>query len=348
MKNLKRAGGVLLALAMALSMAACGSKETTQPENPTSGEVSGADTVKSEIPFLTFAASDSGGEWYTMSVAVNTILEDKLGIATSVGPGGGQANIYAVQNGEAQFGWSNTATLSTAVAGDAPFDDGVDYSDLRMVFSAHPGPITFVTLKDSNITSLSQIEGKNIALGPTGAMSNTVALALLEEEYGITEESVAKAGGTISYLAYAEGGDALKDGDVDIWITQGPYPASWLQEIDLNPGIAFVSIEEEHLTSFLARHTNWVSIDVPAGSYDSMDKDYTTIGSWNIVLCSASLSEESVYEIVKAMWENIQVVWDASSTAARFMDPEHPANGLGALQLHPGAEKYYKEISAEY
>ena len=83
MKNLTRAVGVFLALAMALSMTACGPKEITQPEDPVGGEASGADTVKSEIPFLTFAASDSGGEWYTMSVAVNTILEDKLGIPVS-------------------------------------------------------------------------------------------------------------------------------------------------------------------------------------------------------------------------------------------------------------------------
>ena len=160
MKSFKKVIVMLLSLAMILSMVACGTKDTQQPENPTdtNEETSGVDIVKNEIPFLTIAASDSGGEWYTMSVAINTILEDKLGIATSVGPGGGQANIYAVQNGEAQFGWSNTATLSTAVAGDAPFDDGVDYGDLRMVLSAHPGPITFVTLKGSDITSLSQIQ----------------------------------------------------------------------------------------------------------------------------------------------------------------------------------------------
>ena len=116
----------------------------------------------------------------------------------------------------------------------------------------------------------------------------------------------------------------------------------------MNPGIAFVQVEEDHLNSFLSKHTNWVSIDVPAGSYSSLDTDYTTIGSWNIILCNASLSEESVYQIVKALWEDIQVVWDASATATRFMDPKHPANGLGTLQLHPGAEKYYKEIGAEY
>jgi hypothetical protein len=54
------------------------------------------------------------------------------------------------------------------------------------------------------------------------------------------------------------------------------------------------------------------------------------------------VSNDVVYGMTKALWTNLdQLV--AAHSAAKAIDIKHALDGM-PLPLHPGAEKYYKEV----
>ena len=62
----------------------------------------------------------------------------------------------------------------------------------------------------------------------------------------------------------------------------------------------------------------------------------------NYLVTSDGVSTEIVYGMTKALWSNLdQLV--AAHSAAKAIDPKRALEGM-PVPLHPGAEKYYKEV----
>jgi TRAP transporter TAXI family solute receptor len=81
---------------------------------------------------------------------------------------------------------------------------------------------------------------------------------------------------------------------------------------------------------------------VPAGTYSSLARDYQTIGLYNFAVAHKDLADDLVYRIVKAVFDNRGELVKAQPSAKETI----PANISRdtVLPLHPGAERYYREI----
>lgn len=296
---------------------------------------------------LSMAASDLGGEYYTIGALFNTLWEEHIpGTLTAIQPGGSTSNIKSVSNGDALLGWTHSAVVAMAREGVAPFDK--PYGGASMILASHPAAMHCMILKDSSITSISELENKKIGLGTNGSLGNTIFMQLLEEEYGITEESITRAGGTISYLGQAEAGDALRDGQIDIWIGLGPYPFNAFSDLFFNPGLKLLVPEADKMDNFLAAHTEYGRLTIPGGTYEGIADDMETLCSWNVLVVADSLDEDLVYQMTKIIWDNIDFVYAGSNTARKFMSIENPCSGWEAAGIHPGALKYYNEIGLTF
>jgi TRAP transporter TAXI family solute receptor len=85
----------------------------------------------------------------------------------------------------------------------------------------------------------------------------------------------------------------------------------------------------------------WATI--PGGMYRGTDTDTTTFGVRATFVTSADVPENVVYEVVKAVFENFDDFKNLHPAFASLTKEEMVSAGLSA-PLHPGAEKYYKEV----
>ena len=84
---------------------------------------------------------------------------------------------------------------------------------------------------------------------------------------------------------------------------------------------------------------------IPKGTYTGQKKDITTFGVKATVVTSADVSEELVYLVVKAVFENLEGEYGFKSQhkAFQFLNPKDMIKDGLSAPLHPGAIKYYKE-----
>ena len=84
---------------------------------------------------------------------------------------------------------------------------------------------------------------------------------------------------------------------------------------------------------------------LPANTYKGQDQDYYSLMETQLLICKTDkLSEEAAYNIVKLICENKDKLVNAHADMSTF-DVNTACKDTG-FPLHPGAEKYYKEIGA--
>ena len=336
---MKKFYSILIVVCLVIGLSACtGSEQSTESADTTEVE-----TVSFEGQFITHTSSATGGIWYPMATAMDTIWEEQLKVVPKLMPGSAEENIKAVADGSTDVAWCQSISLIDAYKGNSPFNDGKDYSSVSVIACIHPAAVQPIVLKTSDITSLEELGDKGVGFGPVGAGQDVGMTAFMEKEYGITRETLAANGGIGMNPTNSEVTQMLQDGQLDLAFMMGTYPNSTLKELEFSPGIKLISLDENKIDDFIASYPNWTKWTIPAKTYEGQTEDVLTISRFALLICKSSMDEELVYQMTKTMWENVQQVYDASSDAAAFMKIDS-ALVVDGVNLHPGAEKYYKEI----
>lgn len=178
------------------------------------------------------------------------------------------------------------------------------------------------------------MKGSRISLGPQGGLGVEMSQYAFEAA-GFTINDV-KA----TFLSYAESATMMADGNLDAIVIQSALPSPALKELQ-ETGKAFrlLSVPDEVITKVHTMYPYYTGTTIPAAVY-GMKADAKTLNSTNVVVVDSQLSEETVYQITKALMENIGKINDSHPSAKAFNlkdAPEMP------VPLHPGAERYYRE-----
>lgn len=349
-KLLKSFMGITLSLCMAAGLLGCGSGQTDKGSSPSAGtgtaaEAGGETAGGSGETFIRNTSSSMSGIWYPMATAMNTIWQKNIdGVGCKVIPGNSSENVKLVAKGETEVAWCHSVGIMDAYAGKAPFDDGLAYQEnIAHIATIHPAAIHIIVREGSGIESLGDLNGKVVGFGSIGSTLNA-ALTDLLALYGITEETIVDAGGTVLNVSNSESATLIQDGQIDVYFSQSVYPSTDTAEIENQ--VKFIGVEEEKLAEFLKTHENWKEAIIPDGTYANQDGDLHTFSSYVLLACRANLDEELVYQMTKTMWENLDNIHAVSADAKRFMSLDGALTCADIILLHPGAERYYKEIGA--
>ncbi len=203
---------------------------------------------------------------------------------------------------------------------------------------------------DSGITTLEDLRGKKVFLGPPGggawAAASQWVKATTGMEPGKDFENV-KA----SWGAALQG---FQDRQFDVYINGGIPPFPQVEQLALTSDLNVIGLTKDEVdsaTEEMLQPTKVLgrSLDViPEGIYGesvSSRGDTYTLGATVGVVARMDLPEDTVYAMTKAFWENID---DIRSTAP-FMNRVTLDGAMAAknVKLHPGALKYYEEIGIE-
>lgn len=291
--------------------------------------------------FITIGTGGVTGVYYPTGGAICRLVNKgrkEHGIRCSVESTGGSVyNIKTIRQGELEFGVAQSDWQYHAYNGTSKFEDDGAFEGLRAVFSVHPEPFTVVARADAGISSFEDLKGKRVNIGnPGSGQRGTMDVVL--GALGWTVDDFALA----SELKAAEQSAALCDNQIDAMIYTVGHPSGSIQEATTACDSVLVNVTGEAIDKLIADNSFYRSATVPGGMYRGSDNDTTTFGVGATFVTSDAVSEEAVYAVVSAVFDNFDDFKKLHPAFANLKPEEMATAGLSA-PLHPGAAKYYKE-----
>ena len=250
--------------------------------------------------------------------------------------GGSIFNLNVIRNGELDFGVVQSDWQFHAYNGSSKFKDQGADKKLRAVFSIHSEPFTLMARKDSGIRTFADLKGKRVNIGNPGS-GQRGNMELLMEKYGWTKSDFALA----SELKASEQSRAICDNKIDAITYTVGHPNASIKEASTSCDTVLIPVSGPIIDELISANPYYAPASIPAGMYQGSDQDTPTFGVKATLVSSSDVSDEVVYQLVKAVFDNFDAFREL-----------HPAFGhlkkedmlLGnSAPLHPGAIRYYKE-----
>ncbi len=297
--------------------------------------------VSAADQFVTIGTGGVTGVYYPTGGAICRLVnksKKEHGIRCSVESTGGSIyNVNTIRAGELDLGIAQSDWQYHAYNGTSKFADAGPFKELRAVFSIHPEPFTVVARADSGIKTFADLKGKRVNIGNPGS-GQRGTVEVLMERYGWTKDDFKLA----SELKASEQSKALCDNKIDAMVYVVGHPSGAIKEATTSCDSVIVSVNGKEVDGLLADNSFYRTATVPGGMYTGNDADVETFGVGATFVSSTSVSDDVVYAIVKAVFENFSTFKKLHPAFANLKKEEMIKDGLSA-PLHPGAIKYYKE-----
>ena len=291
--------------------------------------------------FVTIGTGGVTGVYYAAGGAICRLMNKdraKHGIRCSVESTGGSVfNINTIRAGELDFGVAQSDVQYNAAKGLKQFEKDGAFKDLRAVFSLHPEPFTVLARKEANITKLADLKGKRFNVGNPGS-GTRASMDELMTAMGWKLSDFALA----SELKADEHGAALCDNKIDAFFYGVGHPSANIQDPITTCGAKLVPVTGPAVDKIVAAAPYYAKVNIPGGLYIGNPNPTPTYGVLATFVTSAKVPDATVYELVKAMFENFDD-FKKLHPAFAHLDPKDMVKNGNSAPLHPGAVKYYKE-----
>ncbi|MFV0497987.1 MAG: TAXI family TRAP transporter solute-binding subunit [Candidatus Fimivivens sp.] len=325
MKN-KLTYAMAMILVLALMFTGCGS---ATPASAPSGSTADG-TAK-----YTMVTGSTGGTYYALGGAMANTLNSQLpGMQISaVSSGASVENMNLLQVGEADLGISMNNIADAAYNGNAPFQS--NYENVRTIGVVYHEVYQLIAASSTGATTIADLKGKRVAIGPAGSgTANTSEMVLRLAGIDIAKDITAERDG------FGDAAAKMQDGHLDASAAVLSVPAASIIEMTTSLDLNYIDIPDEILEKIQAEAPFYTRLVIPAGTYSNTE-DFSTITCQAALYCRKDMSEDAVYEITKAFYENAGQIAEAH-TAGRDISLEGALDGI-TTPLHPGAVKYFKE-----
>ncbi len=300
-----------------------------------------APEASAQQKFLTIGTGGVTGVYYAAGGAICRLVNKdraKHGIRCSVESTGGSVfNINTIKAGELDMGVAQSDVHYNATRGVGQFKDTGAWGDLRAVMSLHPEPFTVVARKEGNVKSFADFKGKKFNVGNPGSGTR----ASMEELLGAMGWKLSDFA-LASELKADEHGPALCDGKIDGFFYAVGHPSANIQDPTTSCGAKLVSLTGPAVESLLKGKPYYAYATIPAGLYPNNPQETKTYGVLATLVSSSKVPADSVYAVVKAVFDNFEEFKKLHPAFAHLKPEEMVKNGLSA-PLHEGAARYYKE-----
>ena len=248
-------------------------------------------------------------------------------------------------NGEVDFLFGSPTINWLMAENIGPFKDMAAAPELEknvgMVFSYQIGPYHYVTRADSGIETLSDLKGRTIFAGPPGGAAKSVVLRNIQDATGLTEADM-----DVQAFGFDAAIQAFQDDKIDVIVLPTNVPSPSIQQFALTKEIRILDVDIDKLK--INGATGGTVNVIPAEVYGSNQKGGEARTHGALVNFSAGMhvDEEVVYQVTKAIWENLAEIHETAVWMPNTIRKE-TALELIAGRLHPGAERYYREMGWE-
>ena len=298
----------------------------------------GCSNKETETVYLKFPTASTTGSIYPIGAAIANLWNENIeGINVSVeASNGGVQNLNLVAEKEAQIGVAVTNIMTEQKNGTGVFE-GLQYDGIRVLTALYSNYNQVVVSKDAGIESLRDIKGKNFAPGAPGSTPEVETNVHLSAA-GLNYPDDFKP----QFVGFTESIDLIRNKQLDgAWLQAG-IPTSAITEITSTANGKLISIDEDVIEKLVAEYPWYNRAIIPAGTYEGQDEDIITTSLVITIFVDESLPEETVYQMAKVFWENIDSLQNTHN-AIKGLKVETAVQNLAGLPLHDGAARYYKE-----
>jgi TRAP transporter TAXI family solute receptor len=290
--------------------------------------------------FITIGTGGQTGVYYVVGQSICRLVNrntEEHGIrCTAPSTGGSIANINAIKAGDQTMGVAQSDWQHHAYHGTSEYENN-RFENLRSVFSVHGEPFTVVARADSGIETFDDLKGKRVNVGNPGSGQLATMQVVLDAK-GWTMDDFALA----SELKPAEQAAALGDNNVDAIVYTVGHPNGSIQEATTTVDAKLVDVTGPEIDKLVEENPFYAKATIPGGMYRGNEEDTETFGVKATFVTSADVPEETVYQVVKAVFENFDRFKRLHPAFENLTEEDLITQGLSA-PLHPGAERYYRE-----
>ena len=311
---MKKLLSLILVLVMVLSLAACGGDGPAK---------------------LTMGTGSTSGTYYAFGSILSQFIQEHAGVTvTPVSTDGSKANIEFIATGDYQLGTVQSDVMTYAWQGTRSFETVGKIDSFRVVAGLYAEAVQLVTM-DPSIQSVADLKGRNVSIGAPGSGVYFNAVDILAAA-GLTEEDI-----NAQYQSFGDSADALKDGKIDAAFIVAGAPTAAITELCVSNQAYLVPIDGDIAAKLMEASPFYTSYVIPAGTYSGQTADVTTVTVKATLIVSADLSEETVYNLTKAIFDNTDAIAAANAKGAE-LSLENATSGM-SVPFHPGAARYFAE-----
>ena len=293
---------------------------------------------------LSIGTGGTGGVYYPLGGGIANVLSKYVpGMqATAEVTGGSVDNLKLIGTGKPYIGLSMADVGQDAVKGEGKFKGAV--IPLRTLMVLYTNHMHVVTVEGTGINSIKDLKGKRVSTGAPGSATEVMAFRIIE------------AGGldplkdmTRERLGVAESVNAIKDRKIDAFFWVGGLPTAAVTDLAATPGTKIKLIDHtETVAAMNTKYGNLYIEDViPKGTYSGQTTDNKQASVANILVGHEKLSDQTVYNIVKTIFDKREDLINVHRAAEEFkIDNQKPA--ASPVPFHPGAVNYFKEKGAKF
>ncbi len=305
--------------------------------------------VQAEI--LRAHGPEPGGGSYIATVAIGKMAETHAGIAMQLQAGQtGTRSLVALARGEIDFTLLPIPAVNFFKNGAAMYQSMADapelYNNLRGILVWECCSWHFVTYADDGMSDMNDFAGKRIYTGPPGSVAKNILEGIIKAATGLE----AGTGYTAVNLDWGAGAQALRDRNIDVFIQPAQLGSANVEQLSTSRGIRLIGLPPVEGNEGLQRaidNPGNMLVEIPPGTYKGQanEEAVRAIAIRHIAGVGVHVDDEAVYQITKAVWENIDEFYSYGEFL-RQVNPELAFVDMN-VPLHAGAYRYYQEAGWE-
>lgn len=296
-----------------------------------------APALAQDVKDVAWGGSSPGGVMYYMVGTAGTVLSRDLPDinVTQVTTGGSTENAKRLLKGELDMGIVYGSHVYLAQQPEGPFADGPKGTMLRGVAKAYEGPTYFVTLKENDIGSVADLEGKTVALGPPGSGTVFNCTNILKA-VGMDDKIEPRM------MTFADAGRALGNRQIDAFC-QSSAPAAAVSELAETHDVVVIPFSDTEMAQIEQTYPFYYKASMPGNMYKAVPETvlpYTTV-YW---VAHERVPNETMSKILTHMYEpKVREELEAGHRNWKQLAPANKTFERLGAPMHPGAVAYYKE-----
>jgi len=250
---------------------------------------------------------------------------------------GSVENVELLRSGAVEAGLAQADIAYWAYTGTGSFTGKPAFEALRSIGMLYSEAVQLVVRADGGVNTVADLKGKAVSLGEEGSGTLVEARVILDA-FGLKEAEMKPA-----YLKPGTAADRLAKGELDAFFMVGGFPVSAVSDVAARVPIRLVPLDGEMAAHLRARQRFFTELTIPADSYPGVPAT-PTLGVGAELLVRANLDTDLIHGVTKALWhENTRRLLVEGHPKGRSFDPTKAVANV-SVPLHPGAERYYREV----
>ena len=286
--------------------------------------------------FINILTGGTSGVYYPIGVALSKIYGENIPDARPQvqATKASVENLNLLQTGRGELALALGDSVKFAWEGNAEAGFNAPLTKLRGIAAVYPNYIQIAATGESGVKTLADLKGKSLSVGAPKSGTELNARTILAAA-GLSYADLSKT----EYLPFAESVELLKNRQLDATLQSAGLGVASIKDLATALPTTIVAVPADVVEKIGAPY---IAATIPAGTYEGQTEPVPTAAVVNFLITHEDVSEETAYQMTKLMFDNLGEL-TAAHNAARAISLESALNGM-PVPLHPGAERYYREV----